>query len=94
MSSPLSAAEAVAHIKSGDRVFVHGAAATPTPLLEALCARTDLRDVTLYHLHTMGPSPFLDESQRGRLFSVSLFTGSSARAHRRGARRLHPDLSL
>jgi acyl-CoA hydrolase len=80
MTLPVSAAEAVAHIKSGDRVFVHGAAATPTPLLEALCARTDLRDVTLYHLHTMGPSPFLDESQRDRLFSVSLFTGSSARA--------------
>ena len=36
-----SAEDVVSHIESGDKVFVHGAAATPTPLLEALSRRTD-----------------------------------------------------
>ena len=31
----VSAADAVKKIKSGDRVFIHGASATPTPLIEA-----------------------------------------------------------
>ena len=76
---PVSAAEAVACIKSGDRVFIHGASATPTPLVEAMCARTDLEDVTVYHLHTTGPAPFLEPAMAGRFFSVSLFTGGTAR---------------
>jgi 4-hydroxybutyrate CoA-transferase len=76
---PVSAADAVAHIKSGDRVFIHGASATPTPLVEAMCARTDLENVTVYHLHTTGPAPFLEPEQAGRFFSVSLFSGGAAR---------------
>jgi 4-hydroxybutyrate CoA-transferase len=54
----VSAAEAVRAIPNGARIFVHGAAATPTPLLEALVARGDLEGITLYHLHTSGPAPF------------------------------------
>lgn len=61
------------------RVFVHGAAATPHPLLQALCARTDLTGVTLYHLHTEGPAPWAAAEQAGRLRTVSLFTGASLR---------------
>ncbi|MBI2378226.1 MAG: acetyl-CoA hydrolase/transferase family protein [Deltaproteobacteria bacterium] len=71
--------EAVAPIKSGMKVFLHGAAATPSPLVEALARRTDLEDVTLYHLHTTGPAPFADPSQVGRFLSVSLFTGPALR---------------
>jgi 4-hydroxybutyrate CoA-transferase len=79
MHRAVSAADAVAHIKSGMNVFVHGAAATPTPLIEALAARTDLEDVRLYHLHTMGPAPFAAPECAGRYFSVSLFTGAPLR---------------
>jgi acyl-CoA hydrolase len=60
------------------RVFVHGAAATPTPLLEAL-VRRDVRDVTLYHLHTAGPAPFVAPEHRDRFRSVSLFAGAPVR---------------
>lgn len=74
-----TAEEAVAGIKSGDRVFVHGASATPTPLLEALCRRTDLEGVTLYHLHTSGPAPWTDPAARARFHSVSLFSGPAMR---------------
>lgn len=74
-----SAADAVAHVHSGMRVFVHGAAATPLALVEALCQRTDLEDVSLYHLHTEGTAAFADPAQAGRLRSVSLFTGPHLR---------------
>ena len=71
----VTATEAVGHLKSGDRVFVHGAAATPTELLEAACARTDLERIELYHLHTNGPAPLADPRVTGRLHSNSLFVG-------------------
>ena len=62
------------------RLFVHGAAATPTTLLEALARRTDLEGVTVYHLHTAGPAPFVAPEQAGHFRSVSLFTGAPLRA--------------
>lgn len=71
--------EAVRCVRSGMHVFIHGAAATPTPLVEALAARADLERVTLYHLHTNGPAPFADPALRDRFFSVSLFTGQPLR---------------
>jgi 4-hydroxybutyrate CoA-transferase len=71
--------DAVACVRSGMRVFIHGAAATPTPLIEALARRTDLEHVTVYHLHTAGPASFAAPEQRGRFFSVSLFTGQPLR---------------
>jgi acyl-CoA hydrolase len=61
------------------RVFIHGAAATPTPLIEALSRRTDLADVSLYHLHTVGPAPFAEPESEGRFLSVSLFVGAPVR---------------
>lgn len=74
-----SAAEVIGHVQSGNRVFVHGAAATPTTLLEALCARTDLADVQLYHLHLAGVCRFAEPDHGGRVFSNSLFTGPALR---------------
>ena len=71
--------EAVASLRSGMNVFIHGAAATPTPLLEAMCRRRDLIDITLYHMHTEGPAPFLNDDCRDRFLSVSLFTGQPLR---------------
>jgi acyl-CoA hydrolase len=62
------------------RIFVQGAAATSTPLLEALAARRDLSDMTLYHMHTNGPAPFAAPEQQGRFLSISLFTGAPLRA--------------
>jgi acyl-CoA hydrolase len=72
-------AEAVSRIVSGHRVFVQGASATPTPLLEALADRQDLRDVRLYHLHLSGPVRFAEPAHAAQFRSVSLFTGGSLR---------------
>ncbi len=75
----VSAADAVKLITSGMRVFVHGAAATPTPLLEALAAHGSVDHVTIYHLHTAGPAPFVAPEHRHRFLSVSLFAGPPVR---------------
>lgn len=66
-------------LKSGDKVFVHGASATPTPLLEAMCRRTDVEGVQLYHLHLSGDIPFAEPEHEGRFFSYSLFVGAALR---------------
>ncbi|MBI3884462.1 MAG: acetyl-CoA hydrolase/transferase family protein [Opitutae bacterium] len=78
-SRAVSAADAVRLIPNGARAFLHGGAATPTPLVLALAARPDLEGLRLYHVHTEGPAPFLDPACAGRIRSVSLFTGAAAR---------------
>jgi acyl-CoA hydrolase len=71
--------EVASHVKMGHRVFVHGAAATPTPILEELGKRTDLEAVRLYHIHTAGDMPSTDPERGGRIRSISLFTGANMR---------------
>jgi 4-hydroxybutyrate CoA-transferase len=74
-----SAQDVIAQLRSGQHVFVHGAAATPTPLLDALALRRDLEDVQLYHLHLAGPLRFADTDGPAGLMSNSLFTGPALR---------------
>jgi acyl-CoA hydrolase len=73
MTKAVSAAEAVSVIKSGDRVFIHGIAAAPRVLIEALTDRADeLRDVELVHLHTEGDAPY-SRPEHERSFRVNAF---------------------
>ncbi len=52
-----SPSDVVSYVKSGHRVFVHGGAATPNVLLDALVEQADrLENVELIHLHTFGPA--------------------------------------
>jgi acyl-CoA hydrolase len=78
-SSAVSPADAVALVKSGAKVFVQGAAATPTPLLDALCDKPGIEGIRLYHMHTEGPARWVEPAQAGRIRSISLFTGPSCR---------------
>src|SRR5438045_1409270 len=56
----VSAADAVAGIRSGDQIYLHCAAATPSVLLDALVARaSELEHVSVVHLHCEGPGPHL-----------------------------------
>lgn len=74
-------AEAVAGIRSGQQVYVHCAAATPSVLLDALVARApELRDVGMIHLHTEGPGPHLAPDMAGHFRHRALFVGANARA--------------
>lgn len=76
----VSAEEAAAQIRSGQRVFLHGACATPSVLLDALVARAaQLRDVTIIHLHAEGPGPHLAPEMVGHFRHLALFIGPNAR---------------
>ena len=76
----LSAAEAVACIRSGQQLFVQGGAATPTALLVALTARaSELTDVGVVHFHTEGPAPHLAPEMAGHFRHRALFIGANAR---------------
>ena len=76
----VSPAEAVAGIHSGQQLFVHGGAATPSVLLDALVARAaDLRNVGIIHIHTEGPAPHLAPDVAESFRHRALFIGGNAR---------------
>jgi acyl-CoA hydrolase len=77
----VSATEAVAGIRSGEQVFVHGGAATPSVLLDALVARaSELEGVSMVHFHTEGPGPHLAPEMAPHFRHKALFIGANARA--------------
>ena len=71
--------EAVSHIQRGMRVFIHGAAATPTALIDALAARHDLDGVETIHLHLEGRIAIAEAEVADRFRPNSLFTGAALR---------------
>ena len=79
-SRAVSAADVVARVRSGARVFIHGAAATPVPLVDALAARTDVDGLRVYHLHTQGTAAHCAPEVSERMRSVSFFVAANARA--------------
>lgn len=80
MPRVVSAEEAVEVVKSGDRVFVHGVAAAPRQLIEALAARAgELRDVELIHLHTEGPAPYAAPGMERSFRTNAIFVGANLR---------------
>jgi 4-hydroxybutyrate CoA-transferase len=76
----VSAEEAVKAIRSGRRVYVHGIAAAPQVLIQAMTARADeLRDVEVVHLHTEGPAPYAERGMEASFRVNSLFVGGNVR---------------
>ncbi|CAO1438142.1 unnamed protein product [Diamesa serratosioi] len=78
----VEAREAVSCIKSGDTVFVQGAAATPNILLEAMAhhgKENNLKDITVVHMHTEGPALYAQEEYSGIFRSKSTFMGANVR---------------
>ena len=75
-----SAAEAVARIESGQRVYVHEASMVPVELVQALVGHApQLADVEVVHLHTNGPAPYVAEGLEGHLRHNALFVGPNVR---------------
>lgn len=67
-------------IRSGDRVFLHTAAATPRRLVEAMTARAgELSDVEVLSLHTEGPAPYAAPEHAGSFRVNALFVGPNVR---------------
>ena len=72
--------DAVACVRSGQRVFVHGGAATPHALLRALLDRAgEVRDVELLSISTMGDLGLDREEVRRSFFINSLFVSDNVR---------------
>ncbi len=77
----ISAEEAVKIIQSGNRVFIHGSAATPVHIIEALQKRhAELKNVELVSITTLGKLNFNDSAYRDSFFINSLFVSENTRA--------------
>ena len=76
----VSPEEAVACIKSHDRVFVHGTAMTPEDLLVAMTNRgKNLRGVEIFHIHTEGEALYAREEWKDSFNTNTLFVGANVR---------------
>jgi 4-hydroxybutyrate CoA-transferase len=76
----VSAAEAIARVKSGDRVVFAHACGEPLELVDALVARAgELRDVEIVHMVAMGKGEYCKPEYAQSFFHNSLFTGASTR---------------
>ena len=71
--------DVVSHLRNGMRVFIQGAAATPTTIVDAMVRRDSLESLELHHLHLEGPCNFAESDALARFRSNSLFTGGSLR---------------
>lgn len=77
----ISAEEALKVVKSGDRVFIHGSAATPIHLVKALQARhAELNNVELTSITTLGDIDFNDPTYSSSFFFNSLFVSATTRS--------------
>lgn len=77
----ISAEEALKHVKSGDRVFIHGSAATPVHLVEALQNRhNELHDVELVSITTLGDVNFDTPEHKKSFYFNSLFVSATTRS--------------
>jgi acyl-CoA hydrolase len=80
MSKYVTAADAVKVVKSGDRVYLHAAAAAPTILSNALTERaSELRDVEICHLHVEGEARYANTELAASFHVNSFFIGANVR---------------
>jgi len=83
MSTPdyISADKAVQYIQSGNRVFIHGSAATPVHLIEALQRRHwELKNVEFVSITTLGDVDFNNPVHHKSFFFNSLFVSANTRS--------------
>ncbi|MCO5240335.1 MAG: 4-hydroxybutyrate CoA-transferase [Chitinophagaceae bacterium] len=76
-----TASEAVKCIQSGNRVFLHGSAATPITLIQAMQNRhAGLKNVELVSITNLGNADFNKPEYRKSFFFNSLFVSANTRA--------------
>lgn len=69
-------------MESGQRIFVHSAAATPTPLVEAMARVAkdkDLEGIEVCNIHTEGPAPHAAPGMEKHFRTRNFFTGANQR---------------
>jgi len=76
-----SAADAVASIRSDERVFVGSAAAEPEQLVDAMAARyRELERVEIYSILTLGKAPYVAPEYAESFRHIAFFIGPNTRA--------------
>ena len=79
---PVTPAEAVSVIKSGDHVHISSVSSAPQCLIEAMCERgrnREFANVFIHHLHTEGPAPYTAEEFAGIFRHDAFFVGKNVR---------------
>tara|TARA_B100000809_G_C15095458_1_gene514812 strand:- start:73 stop:1353 length:1281 start_codon:yes stop_codon:yes gene_type:complete len=77
-----TAQEAVEIIKSGNRVFIHTAAASPKHLIQAMTDRhEELKDVEIISAHTEGDVPYAADVYKDSFTINCFFVGHNIRKH-------------
>lgn len=80
MPTYISAEEAVKLVKSGDRVFVHGSAATPLYLINTLLKRAgEINNVELVSISTFGDIKWKEPKVTDSFYLNSLFVSANIR---------------
>lgn len=80
MQKKSSAENAIEMISAGQRIFVHGGAATPHALLSALFQQAErLKNSELIHLHLEGNLLYVNEAVRKNFKVANLFVGHNVR---------------
>lgn len=80
-SKLMSVAEASKLVESGDRIFIGGGGSTPAALIDAVCLRKDLSDVTVISANGGTDMRCLSDSECfSRVKTISFFMGSKDRA--------------
>lgn len=70
----------MAHISSGDRIYLGGGAGVPKVLVEGLTRRaSELRDVELTHMLTFGDAPYVAPEYQDAIRVNALFIGPNVR---------------
>ncbi len=76
----VSAAEAASNVRSGDRIFLQGAAMTPNTLINAICDRyEELKDVEIISIHTEGTVKYALDPYKKAFKINSCFVGGNVR---------------
>ena len=76
----VSLEEAASKVRSGDRVFIQGAAMTPYKLINGLVSRYEsLNDVEIIHLHTEGQAAYTEKPYSQAFKMNSVFVGPNVR---------------
>ncbi len=74
--------DALLYVKSHERVFIHGGAATPQVLVRALAGRhASLEGVEIIHLHTEGDASYARPEYAKAFHVNSFFVGSNIRPY-------------
>ena len=74
--------DALSFIKNGDKIFVHGAAATPHTLIKGLVdVLPNYKDLEVMHLHTHGNAEYADPKYKDNIRVTNLFVGGNIRKH-------------